>query len=79
MTVICLKIHLTNLKKEKYTKQRLQTTLNRNIDIFSENVSNEELFLVGFFFTKTSKIYYNEFIPLSEWRDKQINSILEDE
>ena len=77
INVICIK-SIDEFKKGGIYEAEIKTTLNRNIDLFSESALNEDLFIIGFFFKETNKVYFTEFITLSDWRDKQINSILDD-
>jgi len=75
-SVICIK-SIDEFKKGSIYEAELQITLNRNIDPFSD-FSNEDLFIIGFFLKETNKIYFTELITLSDWREKQINSILDE-
>lgn len=74
--VVCIK-NIDGFIKNSIYDAWVETTLNRNIDIFADN-TEENLYITTYTLVSNKKVYYDSFMTLSDFREKQMKNILDD-
>ena len=74
--VVCIR-SIDNFIKNRIYDAWVETTLNRDIDIFVDNIE-ENLYVTAYTLVSNKKVYYDNFMTLSDFREQQMNSVFDD-